>query len=158
MKRIVSFILAVLLLSSCTAQKEDDRFFCKKLGFDMADGKIYITARLSSPGKSSPEGGKDKTVTRVADSCEKAAEILEAEFDSILFKPLEAVIFGQGIDKDTLHELMARMANMTELQLKCNIYRAPSAKKAITNGLDAAKNEGVSFSRFFRNMTERKEK
>ncbi len=153
MKRLFVLIAVSLVFASCTTQNENDRFFCKKLGFDMEDEKIYVTAQLASPGKSTPENGKDKIIVRVADSTDRAVEMLEAEFDTILFKPLECIIFGQGMDEETVHELAVRMANRVELQLKCDIYRVPSAKEAIMNESGADENEGVSFSRFFRNMT-----
>ena len=154
MKKFLLLAAILLVLVSCTAQNENDRLFCKKLGFDMDDGKLHMTARLASSGKSTPESGKDKLVTRVADTPEKAVEMLEAEFDNILFKPLEGIVFGTTVDKATVFELVSLMVNHREFQLKCNIYLADNAKEAVKNKSRADENEGVSFSRFFRNMTE----
>lgn len=152
MKKTLAIFAILFFLSSCTAQNENDRLFCKKLGFDKEDGKIYVTALLTSPGKSTPENGKDKMITKAADTPDQTIKMLEAEFDSILFKPLECIIFGKGLGKTDINEIMVLMANRVEFQLKCNVLFAPVAKEAIANKVGADENGKVSFSRFFRNM------
>lgn len=153
MKKLFAIIIIPFFLVSCTTTDGNDRFFCKKLGFDKEDGKIYVTAQLASSGKSTPESGKEKIITRVADNADKAIGTLEREFDNILFKPLECVVFGQGVDTETVRKIVVLMANRVEFQLKCDVFFAPSAKEALSNKNGADENEGVSFSHFFRNMT-----
>ena len=116
-------LLFVLVLSSCTASGREERFFCKKLGFDSVDGKIYITTLIATPEK---ESGKweEKIMTRVATDVKEAKDILESELGNVVFKPLEEIIFGYGVEDETIFELMAFMANRVDFQLKCKVYKA----------------------------------
>lgn len=155
MKKLVllSCIICTVALSSCTMQKQDDRFFCKKLGFDMENEKIHVTVLLSSSGKDTPEGEEERVLTRVAKNSEQAIELLTNELENILFKPLEVIIFGQTVDEKTVSELTAKIANRVEFQLKCDVVYAFDAKDAILRKIETDENEGVVFSRFFRGMT-----
>ncbi len=114
-KRFIFVLLAAFFLSSCTAERQDEHLFCKKLGFDLdSDGKIRITAYLTSSGKDTPE----KDGARLCEDVKKVYSMpggKEKYWDQV---PLEVFIknyavsvrpceFKDIIEIDTFNELKA---------------------------------------------------
>ena len=149
MKRIALILSLIFFLCSCTSDNSEKRLFCKALGFDADDGKIIVTALFSHAGKDSPENEEKSLVTMAYDNPKQAGDALTADFENVLYKPLEIMVFGESVDEKTKRDILSQLVNHSEFQLKCTVSEKADAKAYIAENGEKQK-DGMMFSQYYR--------
>ena len=134
-RRILAVLLMTLLLTGCWDRREvEDQFYVDTMALDVGTQKRYrITVDLPVVA------GLQAGLLGGAPTAQESRQLMAAEADSIAeaiyamnaavsrrlsMRHMRALIFGEGVARDGLHDLLAELTRNHEIRLTVGIYVA----------------------------------
>jgi hypothetical protein len=153
LKKLIFAVVFMLFLTSCTSDNSKKPMICRSIGFDSAEnGGIFVTVLFSDTGDNTETGNKNIIKSYTSKNADEAVDTLLSAMNDAMFKPAESMFIGKSLDAQSKNQLIGKIVNTAELQLKCRVCECENASVPVRSGKKAPESSPV-FTEYFRIRT-----